>query len=370
MSNDKPNPEREQTDESLRLERAKADLIAEKLASIEENADAVIEKARARADAILALSRKRADQQPRVEESASTRAIETTKARKNEDNAIESERAIADEALRVERAAHAIARFEERDVTDEDLSHERERSDDAVSARDAFLGIVSHDLRNMLATMVGFAGMLAKGATSEPRTEQYDDQVVAYAKRIQRSGARMNRLIGDLVDVASIEAGMLGVRREPGDPALAVEEAVDTFQVQAGSSKVSLTTEIVTPIPKTSFDAARLLQVLTNLLSNALKFTPEGGEVTVHVECTGPDLRFDVRDNGIGIPTDKLEAVFERFLQVTEGDRRGMGLGLYISKCIVQGHGGRIWVDSSLGGGSTFSFTLPVEGASQAPHAA
>ena len=118
--------------------------------------------------------------------------------------------------------------------------------------------------------------------------------------------------------------------------------------------------ELVPPLELAAFDPARILQVLVNLLSNAIKFTPTDGKVVVRVERLGDEIRFAVSDTGEGIPTDKLEAVFERFLQVKPNDRRGVGLGLYISKCIVQGHGGRIWAESRMGHGSTFCFTIPI----------
>lgn len=169
----------------------------------------------------------------------------------------------------------------------------------------------------------------------------------------------MSRLVGDLVDVASVEAGMLAVSREDADPTLVVAEAVEHFQLQAAAKGISLTTECASPLPSVTFDPARILQVLVNLLSNSIKFTPAGGQVIVRIEGVDDELSFAVLDSGEGIPQDKLEAVFERYLQVTECDRRGMGLGLFISKCIVQGHGGRIWAESALGTGSTFRFTLP-----------
>jgi signal transduction histidine kinase len=171
----------------------------------------------------------------------------------------------------------------------------------------------------------------------------------------------MNRLVGDLVDIASIEAGTLAVTRELGNPMQIVMEAVDTFQAQASASGVSLRAEIMPTSPLAAFDPARILQVLINLLTNALKFTPASGQVVVRVGPVEGELRFAVCDTGAGIPTDQLEAVFERFLQVTKNDRRGVGLGLYISKCIVQGHGGRIWAESTMGEGSTFSFTPPIQ---------
>jgi signal transduction histidine kinase len=107
-------------------------------------------------------------------------------------------------------------------------------------------------------------------------------------------------------------------------------------------------------------DPDRIAQVLGNILGNAAKFTPAGGNVTVGVAPAGPDLRFFVADTGNGIPPDKLEAIFERYAQVGNGDRRGLGLGLYISQLIVEAHGGRLWAESVPGRGSTFIFTVPV----------
>jgi signal transduction histidine kinase len=117
------------------------------------------------------------------------------------------------------------------------------------------------------------------------------------------------------------------------------------------------------PVPSPAlavFDHARILQVLTNLLGNAIKFTPSGGRVVVTVERIGEVVRVSVTDSGVGVAPERLEAVFERFLQLKPNDRRGVGLGLYISRCIVERHGGRIWAESTIGEGSTFSFTLPV----------
>lgn len=355
MPDEDKTPERQQTDESLRVEREKADAdLGEKQAAVDEAADAIIEKARARADQVLAAARAKSDLQRGPPNSRSARVLE--RERESEDEALRKERASADETLRVERAELALP-SPERQETDKDLSHERARSDVAVTARDAFLGIVSHDLRNMLGGMIGFASLIAKGMSRD----NYEEQVVAYAQRIQRTGSRMNRLVGDLVDVASIEAGVLAVRREVADPALVMTEAVDSFQAQAEGKGISVTVALVPVLPVVAFDPARILQVLVNLLSNAIKFTPPHGRVVASVECIRDELRFTVADTGQGIPADKLEAVFERFLQVTEDDRRGVGLGLYISKCIVQGHGGRIWAESAPGEGSTFYFTLPIQ---------
>ena len=351
-----PNPEREQTDESLRAEREQVDLaLGEELAEIDDTADDVINKARARADALLAGARANTDRQTGRVNARESRVI--AKERSLEDQAVSEERADADESLRIERAEHVALLSAERTETDEDLSSERARSDAAIATRDAFLGIVSHDLRNMLSGIIGFAAMISRDVSREDHV----DRILTHARHIQRSGARMNRLIGDLVDLASIEAGVLAVTRELGDPADVVAEAVAAFQPQAVAKNVALTAEI-SPLPSlVAFDPARLLQVLTNLLSNAIKFTPAHGTVAVRADRVGDEVVIAVSDTGPGIPGDQLEAVFARFVQVTKNDQRGVGLGLYISRSIVQGHGGRIWAQSKIGEGCTFRVALPIE---------
>lgn len=344
---DSLRPERDQTDESLRVERVSVDQADEQRGLIDETADAVVSRARARADAVLAAARARTDRQSA--RPAATAIIGRQRAL--EDQAVRTERADADQTLREERAEHVALLSIEREETDQDLLAERTRSDDALAMRDDVLGIVSHDLRNILSAITGFAVLVETGSPKE---------VSEYAQRIRRSAARMDRLIGDLVDVASIAASRLAMTREVGDPTQVVSEAVELFQPQASARGVSLAAEIVPPSWLAVFDAARILQVLTNLLSNAIKFTPPGGNVVVRVARVGDEIRFAVEDTGTGIPDDKLKMIFDRFVQVARNDRRGVGLGLYISKCIVQEHGGRIWAESHAGRGSTISFTLPI----------
>jgi signal transduction histidine kinase len=150
------------------------------------------------------------------------------------------------------------------------------------------------------------------------------------------------------------------VTRELGDLTPVILEAVETFQQRAADAGVLLAVDLAPSLTGAAFDQARILQVLTNLLTNAIKFSRSGGGVVVHASRAGDDIQVSVTDQGTGIPADKIDIVFERFRQVKQNDRRGVGLGLYISKCIVQGHGGRIWAESRLGEGSTFSFTLPM----------
>jgi len=351
-----PQSERDKTDESLQLERDSVDRVFDaEVSDAEGTADAVISRARARADALLGAARAKSDQSSgseRVSEALHT-------ARAVEDRVLKHERAIADQALQHSRSESAASLSNERSTTDHDLSIERSRSDHALAMRDEFMGIVSHDLLNLLNAVLGTSALIEK----EVLRDDHVERIMAHARRVQRSGARMARLVGDLVDVASIEAGRMAVSRVVGDPTDVVGEAVETFQAEAVKRGISLTAEIEPDVPQVAFDAPRILQVLCNLISNALKFTPEEGSIVVRMERVDDDIVGSVSDDGAGIPDDKLEAVFDRFVQLTLQDRRGVGLGLFISKCIVRGHGGRIWVENRVTGGSTFSFTLPVDAA-------
>jgi signal transduction histidine kinase len=357
-----PGDERAQTDESLRSERAKADAgmgegLDHESASIDETADAVIAKARARADAVLARARAKTDRR-----TAPPRAAGVVDERVFEDAVLAAERASADQTLLDERERLAASLATERKVTDRDLESERARADDALSTRDGFMGLVGHDLRNLLHSMNGFASLITTMVSEGGRPEE----IALYAQRIQRSGRRMDRLIGDLVDIASSHTGALRVTCELADPAQIVTEAVEAMQPQASARKLSLVADIVGTMSPVAMDPPRILQVLTNLISNAIKFTSPAGRVVARVERVAQEIRFSVSDTGIGIPPDKLEVIFDRFIQVVEGDGRGHGLGLYISQCIVCGHGGRIWAESAIGKGSTITFALPV-GATRPP---
>ena len=358
--NEKHGAERGQTDESLRTEREKTDrALADRQAAVEKDADAVILQARRTADAVLVEAREKADEQLEgtAVPKAAQRALDGERAR--EDAALRDERATADESLERERVESnlALARLLplERVKTDRYLLTERVRSDDALSNRDDFLGIVSHDLRNLLGGIVMSAGILAKTADAHEQGKQ----ILAGTARIQRYAARMNRLIGDLLDVASIDAGRMAVSPATADVGPLIEEAVETFQTDAVAKHVVLTTHVRCAVIA-RFDHDRLLQVLANLIANAIKFTAPGGKVTVEAAASPDHVQVSVTDTGAGINPDMLDAVFQRFWQAKEGDRRGLGLGLYISRSIVEAHGGRIWVESTPGHGSTFHFTLPA----------
>jgi signal transduction histidine kinase len=356
----KSRPEREQTNESLRTERSRTDgALLARQAEIDKDADLVVERARETADAVLAEAREKADRKlEKVAPHVATRA-DVEQQRVAEDEALRAERASADEGLRREREddARALARLLpiERDKTDRFLLTERARSDEDLLTRDDFLGIVSHDLRNLLGGIVMSAGLISQQAQKGEQGKRTLEETA----RIQRYAARMNRLVGDLVDVASMDAGKLAVATAPGDCAALVDEAAEMFRSAASAKGISLHTQTAEGTLSAEFDHGRILQVLANLISNAIKFTPSGGSIHVRSERIGDDLRVCVSDTGSGIPVAMLEAVFERFWQVGKNDRRGVGLGLYISRCIVEAHGGRIWAESVEGEGSTFCFTLP-----------
>lgn len=358
MPTHEASPEREQTDESLRREREKTDRALAERQAAEEDSDQVVHRSRESADAVLTEARAKSDERLESLPDVGARAT-LAEERVQEDETLQDERASADEILRRERQENArvLSRLLplERERTDRFLLTERARSDVALSNRDNFLGLVSHDLRNLLGGIVMTADLLSALA---PETED-GAQTLLTTKRIQRYAARMNRLIGDLIDVASIDAGKLLVTPVPGDAAALIAEAVDTFQATASVKGISLEAEIVGDALPAEFDHDRMLQVLANIIANAIKFTSQGGSIRVRGECTGDELRLSISDTGSGIPGNLLEAIFERFWQVGKDDRRGVGLGLYISRCIVEAHGGKIWAESELGQGTRLWFTLP-----------
>ena len=357
---EKPRPERDKTDESLRDERKNSDqALAEHRIATEETADQLVERARDHADTVLDAARGKADQ--KLEDAGTgARGHETVAAeRVLEDRVLHAERAAADEALRRERReqARTLAALLplEREKTDRYLLTERVRSDDELAHRDDFMGIVSHDLRNLLGGIVLQAGLATKTASD---TEE-GRRTVAGMTRIQRYVARMNRLIGDLVDVVSLDAGKLAVTPTRGDAAALLTEAVEAFADAAAEQDIGLECATVEATLFASFDHERMLQVLANLIANALKFTCRGGRIVLRGERAGDEIRLYVGDTGTGIPQHMLELVFERFWQVGKNDRRGFGLGLYISRCIVEAHGGKIWAESTMSEGTRVHITLP-----------
>jgi signal transduction histidine kinase len=359
-------PGREATDESLRSERASADTaMTEQRQSLERSADDVVKRARTLADAVLSAARNRADgAAPERDGSPAHAALAAD--RILADQEVEGERASADQRLyreRRERARTLAALLPlEREKTDRDLLTERARSDDQVAHRDDFLGMVSHDVRNLLCAVL----MEASDVSERASDSEEGRRVVVSMDRLLRYAARMNGLIGDLIDVVGIDAGKLPVQRERHDAAAVLGEVVDNFLLSAVQAGVTLGFEDGGKLLPADYDSDRILQVLANLVTNAIKFTPAGGRISLHAERMEGELRVCVRDTGVGISESQIGTIFERFWQVGKGDRRGLGLGLYISRCIVEAHGGKIWVESTPGEGSAFYFTILDQAASAA----
>jgi PAS domain S-box-containing protein len=247
-----------------------------------------------------------------------------------------------------------------RDVTDRKRAEEALQR--ALTARDEVLGIVAHDLRNPLSTILMSAALLER---PEPEPERRDQKPRLI---ITRSAKRMNALIQDLLDVAVVEAGQLKVEHERIPAADIARDAVEASSAVAASSSVELLLDVAPGVREVWGDRNRLLQVFDNLIGNALKFTKEGGRVTVRAEVRDQEVVFSVADTGAGIAPENLSHVFDRFWQAATRVRGlGAGLGLPITKGIIEAHGGRIWADSVVERGSTFSFSIPVAPAPSDP---
>jgi signal transduction histidine kinase len=223
----------------------------------------------------------------------------------------------------------------------------------AAQLRDQVLSVVAHDLRNPLSTILLHTSALKLQIPDPERRTQNPMEV------IYRAAAHMNRMIQDLLDVAVLEAGQLSIERGRLSADKLVHEAVEMQTPLASSSSIELRVEVASDVPDIWGDRDRLLQVFENLIGNGIKFTPAGGRITVGAKLRDKEVVFWVADTGTGIRSEDLPCVFDRFWQANRTGRQSAGLGLPITRGIVEAHGGRIWVESSAGRGSTFFFTIP-----------
>jgi signal transduction histidine kinase len=235
----------------------------------------------------------------------------------------------------------------------------RRRMEDAVRAREDLLAIVSHELRNPLSIVLMGArqiDQLAEDNDSGARTRRA-------ARSIVKAVDRMSRLVGDLLDLAQLEAGKpLPLESETYDVTELAQQAAELLEPLASARRLRLITDVLGPMYALC-DADRIQQVLANLIVNAIKFTREGGEICVRVRSMPGTVVVSVSDTGVGIPAAQIPHLFDAYWQVDSQRKRGAGLGLSIAKAIVVAHGGRIWVESTEGRGSTFFVTLPAAGA-------
>ncbi|WP_224364447.1 PAS domain-containing sensor histidine kinase [Hyalangium versicolor] len=227
-------------------------------------------------------------------------------------------------------------------------------SEQATRTRDEVLRIVAHDLRTPLQAISLSAQTLLRRLPAESLTDTRP------LDTIQKAVSRSTRLIQDLLDVARMEAGRISVESHPEKAAPLIKEVLELHRALAEAKSIQLTGSAPEEGALILADRDRLIQILSNLVGNALKFTPEGGQVTLRVERVGDTMRFSVGDTGPGIPAESLPHIFEPFWQARASRKEGAGLGLAIVKGLVESHDGQVWVESKPGVGSTFFFTLPI----------
>lgn len=255
-------------------------------------------------------------------------------------------------------AAVVIQQLELRE-REREAADERARRLDALQdqerQKDEFLSMAAHELRTPISTLRGYAQMAQAGAKRAGAPD-----VVAVAARILRQVDRLARLVADLADISRIDSGGLDLHHDTLDLVWLVREVLEEQRIANPGRHLDLLCDGT--LPALHADAQRLEQVLNNLVDNAIKYSPEGGPVHVRLWRDGAAACVSVRDEGIGIPPGEQERLFERFYRAQSGARRfrGLGAGLYISRRIVEGHGGRIWVESSPEQGSTFGIALPI----------
>jgi signal transduction histidine kinase len=374
--------EREKTDACLGAERASKVHAATSETRVRRRFSDLIEHDRLLVDEHLFRFRSRADQLLAEERLADpSPGPSVAHERRAADEAMRSERHTTDAILLAERQrtddavqtanpsdVESAATHERRKDTDERLSTERRGVDDAITRFDAreraarveearhqdMIATVMHELSNPLAVIAVTSQILAESASDLGAREMAED--------VMHSAARMKRLLSDLLDSARIDSGSFRVVPMRNDVSALLREIHTSYAPLFESRRLSFTVDALTPsapLP-VAFDHDRIVQVLSNLLSNALKFTPARGMVNLHIHQHADCVEFVLADTGPGIAKEALPRVFDRFWQAGTESRIGLGLGLYICKTIIEAHGGEIGVESELGRGATFRFTLPA----------
>jgi len=233
---------------------------------------------------------------------------------------------------------------------------ERQKRHDAellAHAREDVLGLVAHDLRNPLNLIITTADLLLEEKIEPARQRELLEVAM-------RSGKQMNRLIEDLLDTVRLQAGKFSLDLEDVTLASILRQASESFRPAAGKRDIRF--DIIPPGDGivVRADPLRVSQLVGNIVGNAIKFTPENGRVTLRAAPDGDHVLIQVADTGPGIPLSDIPHLFDNFWQARKNDHRGVGLGLAIAKGVVEAHGGKIWCESTVGAGSTFSFTLPI----------
>jgi len=238
------------------------------------------------------------------------------------------------------------------------LQEQFERLQELDRLKTNFVNSVTHELRTPLTSIMGYAEFLEDGIGGSLTEQQLD-----YVRQLLEGSRRLERLLNDLLDFARLEAGTFRINKQDCDMVPKVRAIVDSLMPQAFEAKLTLAVDLPDGPLHVQMDAARIGQVLFNLIGNAIKFTPAGGRIVIRLRQEAGQVRCEVQDSGIGIPANELSMLFQRFTQLQGGLSKGVGagLGLSISKAIVEAHGGEIGVHSEPGQGSTFWFTLPMD---------
>jgi CheY-like chemotaxis protein/nitrogen-specific signal transduction histidine kinase len=237
----------------------------------------------------------------------------------------------------------------------EEVARERRRNEEleeVVRSRDAVLSVVAHDLRNPLNIISLAANTLLPSLP--------DASARRSVERIIRSAQRADRMIRDLLAVSAIESGRFTMEKQPVETAELLLGALESQYSLAAAASVIVAADVSPELPPVEADEERLLDVLENLIGNAIKFTGPGGSITVGASALEKDVLVWVKDSGSGIRPEQLPHIFDRFWQANKAQGRGIGLGLSICKAIVEAHNGRIWAESAVGVGTTMFFTIPA----------
>ncbi|MEW6056401.1 MAG: ATP-binding protein [Bdellovibrionota bacterium] len=232
-----------------------------------------------------------------------------------------------------------------------------QKAQKAVATREDLLAVVSHDLKNPLSAILMNAALIKKHLTDSGLTSS---SIPKFINSIQRAGERMNDLIEDLLNLAKLEAGHMTVQKERVNAKKIIDDVSDLFEPFAHEKSIRIEKKVDKNNPEILCDSKQIHRVISNLVSNAIKFTPDGGRITISAEVSDSKMHFSVTDTGQGIQQQNLPFVFDRFWQAKSNSQRGTGLGLAIVKSLIKAHDGNIWVESEAGQGTSFHFTLPL----------
>ena len=363
---------RANTDKSLEQERDKTDEYLEKLKEVAEETTEIIQSNRASTDEDLESQRAETDfdkEHHQLDARGRTvlAALETKLDQERElsDKALQAEREIEDRVRTKERFQQRLlveALLEnERKKTDTNLQEERVQTDletkAAIVTRDQFVTIISHDLKDPLVAISLGAQSMRRGFGKDTVDPAH---LLKQLRIIERSAAGMDRMITALLDVEQMVHDKVTLQCERTDLRALLQECMDLFAQVVLSKSFSMTLDTGAEPLFAEVDRDRIFQVLSNLIGNALKFTPNGGTIKFSARKQERQVEISIADNGPGIPPQDRQLIFERFTKLRMNDRTGLGLGLFVAKWIVEAHKGHIWVTSDVGKGSTFSFTLPL----------